>query len=141
MIRKTLAAEAKRISGEVSDIVAISKGRPGIAHLGELIFLSLCIRSGLSLEQTEECYRLGRHLLFSDNEVSLLSSESGLGFLTRDAGGQEEENKGVISFRCITNDGSPDSMAKLINLKNIFSRQLPKMPREYIARLVLDRHH
>ncbi len=26
-------------------------------------------------------------------------------------------------------------------LKNIFSRQLPNMPREYIARLVFDRRH
>ena len=30
---------------------------------------------------------------------------------------------------------------RLIALKNIFSRQLPNMPREYIARLVLDRRH
>jgi histone acetyltransferase len=29
----------------------------------------------------------------------------------------------------------------LIALKNIFSKQLPNMPREYIARLVLDRRH
>lgn len=30
---------------------------------------------------------------------------------------------------------------RLVALKNIFSRQLPNMPREYIARLVLDRRH
>lgn len=30
---------------------------------------------------------------------------------------------------------------RLICLKNIFSKQLPNMPREYIARLVLDRRH
>ena len=30
---------------------------------------------------------------------------------------------------------------RLIALKNIFSKQLPNMPREYIARLVLDRRH
>jgi len=28
-----------------------------------------------------------------------------------------------------------------VALKNIFSRQLPNMPREYIARLVFDRRH
>ena len=28
-----------------------------------------------------------------------------------------------------------------MNLKNIFSKQLPNMPKEYIARLVLDRRH
>jgi hypothetical protein len=30
---------------------------------------------------------------------------------------------------------------RLVALKNIFSRQLPNMPREYIARLVFDRRH
>ena len=30
---------------------------------------------------------------------------------------------------------------RLVALKNIFSKQLPNMPREYIARLVLDRRH
>lgn len=29
----------------------------------------------------------------------------------------------------------------LLHLKNIFSRQLPNMPKEYIARLVFDRRH
>lgn len=32
-------------------------------------------------------------------------------------------------------------MKWLINLKSIVSRQLPKMPKEYIARLTLDREH
>ena len=32
-------------------------------------------------------------------------------------------------------------MMALIDLKNIFSRQLPKMPKEYIVRLVFDRRH
>jgi hypothetical protein len=33
------------------------------------------------------------------------------------------------------------SERRLVALKNIFSRQLPNMPREYIARLVFDRRH
>jgi len=32
-------------------------------------------------------------------------------------------------------------MIILTGLKNIFQKQLPKMPREYIARLVFDRAH
>jgi histone acetyltransferase len=44
-------------------------------------------------------------------------------------------------FELIVNDGSDDSVIKLMALKNIFSRQLPKMPREYIVRLVFDRRH
>jgi histone acetyltransferase len=30
---------------------------------------------------------------------------------------------------------------KLITLKNIFSKQLPKMPKDYIVRLVFDKRH
>ncbi|KAJ1676896.1 histone acetyltransferase, partial [Spiromyces aspiralis] len=32
-------------------------------------------------------------------------------------------------------------MFLLTGLKNIFQKQLPKMPKEYISRLVYDRHH
>ncbi|KAF9428530.1 histone acetyltransferase [Podila epigama] len=49
-----------------------------------------------------------------------------------------EEREGLIEFRVITNDGSRESMVLLTGMKNIFQKQLPKMPREYIARLVYD---
>jgi histone acetyltransferase len=52
-----------------------------------------------------------------------------------------EERSGLIQFRVVTNDGAPESMILLTGLKNIFQRQLPKMPREYITRLVMDRNH
>ncbi|GAA5988275.1 hypothetical protein JCM5350_002839 [Sporobolomyces pararoseus] len=52
-----------------------------------------------------------------------------------------EERAGVIKFVVVTNDASPASMIILTGLKNIFQKQLPKMPREYIARLVFDRAH
>jgi histone acetyltransferase len=52
-----------------------------------------------------------------------------------------EETLGIIRFQCITNNRLPENLVQLITLKNIFSRQLPKMPREYIVRLVLDRNH
>jgi len=32
-------------------------------------------------------------------------------------------------------------MKMLIDLKNIFAKQLPKMPKEYIVKLVFDRYH
>lgn len=51
------------------------------------------------------------------------------------------EDKGELSFRVITNDGHPEHMIFLVGVKNIFSAQLPKMPKEYIVRLVLDRNH
>ena len=46
-----------------------------------------------------------------------------------------------ISFRVITNDGSDQNSQDLIALKKIISRQLPKMPKDYIVRLVFDRRH
>ncbi|KAF8941141.1 histone acetyltransferase [Dissophora ornata] len=52
-----------------------------------------------------------------------------------------EERQGLIEFRVFTNDGSRESMILLTGMKNLFQKQLPKMPREYIARLVYDRNH
>jgi histone acetyltransferase len=38
----------------------------------------------------------------------------------------------------VENDGAPRSSVILTGLKTLFQKQLPKMPREYIARLVYD---
>ncbi|KAJ3344246.1 histone acetyltransferase [Gonapodya sp. JEL0774] len=54
---------------------------------------------------------------------------------------REEEEKGIIRFETVVNDGDRKSMIILTGLKNIFQKQLPKMPKEYIARLVYDRNH
>lgn len=43
----------------------------------------------------------------------------------------------VVSSR----NPTPVSTILLIGLKNLFQKQLPKMPREYITRLVLDKNH
>ena len=63
------------------------------------------------------------------------------GYVSRQNATKTEEMQEKIKFVCITNDGQPESMIYLVNLKNIFCRQLPRMPKEYIARLVLDRRH
>lgn len=52
-----------------------------------------------------------------------------------------EERRGDIEFRVVNNDGSHDSFIVLTGLKCIFQKQLPKMPKDYIARLVYDRSH
>jgi len=52
-----------------------------------------------------------------------------------------EERDGIIEFRVVNNDNSKENMIILTGLKNIFQKQLPKMPREYIARLIYDRNH
>jgi histone acetyltransferase len=54
---------------------------------------------------------------------------------------QNNFNNSGIEYQMVINDGSHESGMKLIALKNIFSRQLPKMPKEYIVRLVFDNRH
>ena len=50
-----------------------------------------------------------------------------------------EEKEGAIIFKAVQNDGRPQSMKFLTGLKCVIQKQLPKMPREYISRLVYDR--
>lgn len=52
-----------------------------------------------------------------------------------------EERNGEIEFRVVNNDGSTESAVILTGLKCLFQTQLPKMPKDYIARLVYDRAH
>ncbi len=52
-----------------------------------------------------------------------------------------ETEKNEFVFETIRNNGEIQVMKQLIDLKNIFARQLPKMPREYIVRLVFDHKH
>lgn len=62
-------------------------------------------------------------------------------YAQREASLMASEEAGEIEFVACTNDGTQDAIRWLIGLKNIYSKQLPNMPREYIARLVLDRNH
>lgn len=64
-----------------------------------------------------------------------------MGFSKRDSLISLQEKKGIIEYVTIYNDESYESMKFLIDIKNIFSRQLPKMPKEYIVRMVFDRNH
>ncbi|TRM69318.1 hypothetical protein BD626DRAFT_392727 [Schizophyllum amplum] len=49
-----------------------------------------------------------------------------------------ELRNGYIQIVPVINDGQPASSILLTGLKTLFQKQLPKMPREYIARLVYD---
>ncbi|KAJ6500056.1 hypothetical protein C8R47DRAFT_971212 [Mycena vitilis] len=49
-----------------------------------------------------------------------------------------ELRKGLIQITAVENDKQPRSLVILTGLKTLFQKQLPKMPREYIARLVYD---
>jgi histone acetyltransferase len=59
----------------------------------------------------------------------------------RDSGARDEEKRGVIKFVIVFNDGDPQRLNYLVQLKSLFSAQLPNMPRTYILRLVFDRNH
>ncbi|RLN71966.1 hypothetical protein BBJ28_00014277 [Nothophytophthora sp. Chile5] len=61
--------------------------------------------------------------------------------LSRDDMAKMEEDSGKLKFDVISNDGTVEHMIQLTTLKNIFAKQLPKMPKEYIVRLVFDRNH
>eukprot|EP00976_Prorocentrum_cordatum_P064091 1177350-Prorocentrum_minimum.AAC.2 len=53
----------------------------------------------------------------------------------------EQENEPDLVFRSITNSGATQDSIWLVCLKNIFAKQLPNMPKEYIVRLLFDRNH
>ncbi|WVZ58996.1 hypothetical protein U9M48_009206 [Paspalum notatum var. saurae] len=73
--------------------------------------------------------------LFTDN---LQTSGA---YSAREEGLKREEDSGRLKFLCYSNDDVDEHMIWLIGLKNIFARQLPNMPKEYIVRLVMDRTH
>ncbi|CAL1369783.1 unnamed protein product [Linum trigynum] len=54
---------------------------------------------------------------------------------------KKEEEAGRLKFVCVSNDGVDEHMIWLIGLKNVFAKQLPNMPKEYLVRLVMDRTH
>ncbi|KAF7257398.1 hypothetical protein EG68_05820 [Paragonimus skrjabini miyazakii] len=64
---------------------------------------------------------------------------------TRDAAARQEESTGSIEFHIVNNslnhNQSPKTYIWLLELLNVFALQLPRMPKEYIARLVFDPKH
>lgn len=60
----------------------------------------------------------------------------------RDETAKIEESRKIIEFHVVGNSltqpVSKQSMLLLIGLHNVFSHQLPKMPKEYISQLVFD---
>uniref|UniRef100_F6RUG3 Histone acetyltransferase n=1 Tax=Ornithorhynchus anatinus TaxID=9258 RepID=F6RUG3_ORNAN len=73
-------------------------------------------------------------------ETSLLSANA-----ARDETARLEERRGIIEFHVIGNSLAPKASRRLllwlVGLQNVFSHQLPRMPKEYIARLVFDPKH
>lgn len=75
-------------------------------------------------------------------EPNLLSPQA-----ARDEAARQEERRGIIEFHVIANSveqnnpPSRQTLIWLVELQNVFSHQLPRMPREYITRLVFDPKH
>jgi len=63
----------------------------------------------------------------------------------RDESARTEERKGIIEFHIVANSITKpvdkQDLIWLIGLQNVFSHQLPRMPKEYITRLVFDPKH
>lgn len=59
----------------------------------------------------------------------------------KESAAMKEEREGKIRAQPVLNDGRRESMIILTGLKNVFQKQLPEMPKDYIARLVYDRNH
>ena len=85
-------------------------------------------------------------MLISKKFVSHLSLDFQTGFfneqVSRDQLPKEEEHKGILKFQLLHNnlkEKPPDQhLIWLVGLKNVFSHQLPRMPTEYITRIVFD---
>lgn len=75
------------------------------------------------------------------DELKNIVCETGLGAMKRDQTIKDEETSGSIIFHVIKDRSSDQNLIWLSNLKTVISRQLPKMPKEYIVRLVFDRFH
>jgi histone acetyltransferase len=81
----------------------------------------------------------------SKKEINLVC-EPGIGFSQRDKNIKIQEEKGIFDFVVVSNSGENNeenlyNMKLLTDLKNIIAKQLPKMPKEYIVRLVFDKRH
>ena len=90
----------------------------------------------------KETERIGGSEVVTDVEKGLVKFEfDGVEYTFKERPSVVEENEGKIEFRVVNNDNTKENMMVLTGLKNIFQKQLPKMPKEYIARLVYDRSH
>jgi len=62
--------------------------------------------------------------------------------ISRDQLPKEEEHKGILKFQLLHNNlkeqPPKQHLIWLVGIKNVFSHQLPRMPKEYITRIVFD---
>ncbi|KAJ6998501.1 hypothetical protein NC653_014623 [Populus alba x Populus x berolinensis] len=85
----------------------------------------------------------GPGILVKEDSVKIFTEnlQASGAYSAREESLKREEEAGKLKFVCYSNDDVDEHMVWLIGLKNIFARQLPNMPKEYIVRLVMDRSH
>uniref|UniRef100_A0A7N8X1D3 histone acetyltransferase n=1 Tax=Mastacembelus armatus TaxID=205130 RepID=A0A7N8X1D3_9TELE len=147
----------------VSSSPALSKGLSSISSVGSMdsggaepiTGEKRKLPEALTLEDAKRIRVMGDIPMELVNEVmmtitdpaAMLGPETNL--LTPNAARDEtarlEERRGIIEFHVIGNSLSQKSNKKilmwLVGLQNVFSHQLPRMPKEYITRLVFDPKH
>jgi histone acetyltransferase len=96
-------------------------------------------RLHISLTESAHKSATTKGVLFQEKVYYMFLSRSIL--LTIQKSAVIEEQNGKIQFRVVNNDTSKESTIILTGLKNLFQRQLPNMPQNYIARLVYDCNH
>ncbi|KAM3185015.1 hypothetical protein ACTXT7_007226 [Hymenolepis weldensis] len=93
------------------------------------------------VKELEDEQNAGRNLLPSPAVGAILRSL----LAARDAAARREESAGAIEFHVVSNSlnqqQEPSTYIWLLELLNVFSTQLPSMPKEYITRLVFDPKH
>lgn len=93
------------------------------------------------LEATiESSSTIESNLILEQNDENITNTVKIENIKSEDEKNNSKDND-EIYFKVFVNDDSDEAALALIALKNIFSKQLPKMPKEYIVRLVFDRRH
>ncbi|GAX80984.1 hypothetical protein CEUSTIGMA_g8419.t1 [Chlamydomonas eustigma] len=121
------------ISNEEADKVKIEN------PLSSLEFGNVGIQSGDSIEKINDVFY--QQLFQKDEDLAPEPKLLPGAYSQREEALITQESAGEIKFCYVENDGTPQNMMYLTGLKNIFSKQLPNMPKEYICRLVYDRRH
>ncbi|CAH0482526.1 unnamed protein product [Peronospora belbahrii] len=137
---KTIDASLQDATSESNDTVQTlasetSKGVNGVAVLAEPVAKKQKVDESVS--QVIENTVVDDPTAGADRFHNVSPS----GLISRDDMAKMEEDSGRLKFDVITNDGANEHMIQLTTLKNIFAKQLPKMPKEYIVRLVFDKNH
>ncbi|ESO05629.1 hypothetical protein HELRODRAFT_77335 [Helobdella robusta] len=85
------------------------------------------------------------HAINEKNKEVLSGTLMAHAHASRDEIARQEEKRGIIEFHVISNSLTTDPpdqvLLWLIGLQNVFSHQLPRMPKEYITRIVFDPKH